>query len=189
MGEGGAERMLGGRAFLHPYEGEIGIYPDGQRSRLRFSSELEVSELIQHVRCRLGRPALRVDRINRRENGDVNLDSFRELAEYSLLEWTQLQTRTCGPQDFDVQSVSNLPARRINYQVDFSFTNNGITGYFVLRILEISENRFRSLIQKKPSAVTMPFGVTTTDPSIIYLRDVSVNETLYREKIMKIQRF
>jgi len=191
MGQGDVERMLGSHQMLHAADnyGEIGIDPDSEPNRFELSPIGEMNRLKQTFAVKLGRPAWKVDRINRRPNGELNMNSFRELVEDSVLEWTQLQTCSSGRQDIDVQSVSDAPAQRIKYQVDFSFTNNGMTGYFVLRIMQISENRYRSLIQRKPSAMTFPFGVSTSDPSIIYLRDVSVNETLYREKIMKIQRF
>jgi len=191
MGEGDVERMLGSHQMLHAADnyGEIGFDPDAEPFRFQLFPEGERYQLNNTLSCRLGRPAWRVDRINRRPNGEINMNSIRELAQDSILEWTQLQTHTCGRQEIEVQAVSDAPGQRIKYQADFSFTNNGSTEYFVLRILHISGNRWRSTIQKKASPATIPFGVSTTDPSTIYLRDVSVNETLYRERLLKIQRF
>lgn len=188
MGQGDVERFVGLRQGISAVDqhSEIQVDPDGDPYPFQLFSGKEIFELKQNFACRLGKPAWKVDRINRRPNGEINMNSFRELAEDSILEFTQLQTNTSGRQDIDVHGVSNAEAQHIKYQVDFSFTNNGSTGYFVLRILQISEKRYRSVIQTKDSASTVPHGVSTTDPTTIYVRDVGVNETLYREKQLKI---
>ena len=191
MGEGDVEIMLGTHQMLHAADnyGEIEFDPDGLPFRFQVHAGYEIGELNRTFALKLGRPAWKVDRLNRRPNGEINVNSFRELAGNSILEWTQLQTRTSGFQQVDLQDVSSAPSLSIEYQVDFSFTNNGSSAYYVLRIIKLEENKYRSVIQKKDSVASVPFAMSAKSPSVIYLRDVGVNETLYREKIMKIQRF
>ena len=191
MGEGDVERLVGGRQMMGAADnyGEIGFDPDGQPYRFQVHAGYEIGELKRIFALRLGRPAWKVDRLNRRPNGELNVNSFRELAGDSILEWSQLETRTSGFQQVDVQDVSSAPALSIEYQVDFSFTNNGSSADYVLRIIKLEENKYRSVIQKKDSAASVPFAMAAKSPSVIYLRDVGVNETIYREKLMKIQKF
>ena len=172
---------------------DIQFYEDDAPMRDEMTPGHEVARL-KTLLLGLGKPVWPADRIDRRPNGELSLISFRELGANCILEWIHKSPTHKFPR-IHINDVSRLPGKSIRYQIDFSLADENTSGYsnpkyFVLRIFDLpAENRYRVVIQNKGSDSNTPFGISATDPSTVWLREVSVNEALYTEQELRKSRW